>query len=215
MNQTNISSTSDKHSFYKVSVSILLGFALLSIITNGYFLLSCRWIRKQFSVNLRLTVSLAAVDTWISVLFSISFILNSYFPHVLDKPLPHLNCLRLFIESLRLGAVETSILHILFLSINQLIAILFPLHHKTRVSPRFCKVCLVSLWILPMIIANTYFLFVPNQGYRAEKCVSLMLIQRRFRITVFSMMFVPLILTLLFNLAIFSRLRHVSTFTIS
>ncbi len=214
MNQTNITNSLTSfrptHSlYYKISIFVLIAFALLSILTNCYFLLSCRWIKKRFSSNLRLTVSLATVDTWISFLFSISLILNSYYPVVLNQQLPELNCLRLFLESLRLGAIETSILHVLFLSVNQLIAIVHPLYHRMKISGRIIAACLLILWIVPTLTVTIYFSAVPDQGYLAPKCFSFMLIQRNFRVTVFLFMVTPLIITLFVNFAIIVRLRKV------
>lgn len=196
-------------SFYHIGIPILCVTALLSLLLNFYILLSVKWISRKITPNLQITLSLAAVDSLTAALFITGYLLNSYLPIVFGLPMPTLNCFRLFLETLRVGAAITSVIHVLFLSMNQLISILYPLTYRTIITKRRIILLLIPGWICPFLCLNFIFISYPGQGYRSNTCFSRFLVEFKYRITIFLIVMIPFTAIVVTHVILVFLLRQV------
>lgn len=208
-NQTYLTNNNDIYP-YKVGIPVLCTIAFLSLLLNCTILISAKWIRHKMSPNLRLSVSLAAADALTSALFIVGLIVNSYLPIVCGWPLAYLDCFRLFLETLRLGAVITSVLHLLLLSVNQLIGIVQPLRYRRIISTRVVTVALLGVWLLPTACLNIFFALLSAGGYSAPNCRTEFVVTFSFRICVFLSVLIPFVLVLLIYVLVVVLLKRVS-----
>lgn len=192
--------------YYLIGIPILIATALVAFLVNSYILLSSRWIRKKMSPNLKLSISLAAADAFTSVLMVIGLVINSYLPIALGKPRLELNCLRLFLESLRIGAIETSVIHLLVLSLNQLLSIRYPLHYSRLISARKVHWVILGIWLFPTVAVGLCFSIY---GYNATNCWTEAFVELQFRLFVFILVFAPFMLLMIIYILLLISLRQV------
>lgn len=179
--------------FYKWSTYTLLFIASLAACLNFFVVVSARWVRRAFSANLRLTMSLGVADLWAAILFAMGLIFNSLLPFVAGIHLPQLNCFRVFLESLRLSGFLTSVYHLLILSANQGYSIFCPIRHRALVTPCMVKIIIVFLWIVPALILNVYLGSLPEEGYHVEGCTTRKMFAFDFRLAIFLSILTPFV----------------------
>lgn len=193
MNSSN--DTYWKKTAYIATVPPLLTLSVAAILSNSYVIIKFCHLRRRLTVNMKLTFSLAIADLWVSTLMLLNLVGNSLIPQIFERKYASMACLVLTLETFRLGAIITSILHMLFLSANQCFSIVSPFAHKVLITSKICKLTLAVVWLAPACCFFIHFYSIPNQGYRSNMCINLWPYQKRpFRTTVFILIAVPMVL---------------------
>lgn len=132
---------------YVVPTMILL--CALGCIGNGAILMLIPWIRRPLFPVLKLSLGLAAADCWTSLLLGAGFVINSFLPYVLHIELGRQACISLVIETFRLGAILTSLLHLLLLAVNHYLAIALPAKLGHVLHTGTIAIAMTLFWVLP------------------------------------------------------------------
>lgn len=165
--------TPNPHSqvMYLYIPSILIFLCAISIAINFVILTSVYWIRGRISPTLHISLSLAGADTFTLVMFAFGLVINSLLPRGLDVHyFDTKRCFALFIESLRLGGIMTTMLHLLALAGNHYLGILSPLHYPSYMTRRNIHYCALLLWLIPSTFLIIYFSTLKDEGFSAEGC---------------------------------------------
>lgn len=107
-----------RYEHYQTMIPILLIMCFLAILINITVLVISSRSKKPVSLTLKLTLGLAAADIYTSAILGAGLYLHSYLLYVQCFIIPHYFCIAFVVESLRLGAILTSVLHLLLLAIN-------------------------------------------------------------------------------------------------
>uniref|UniRef100_A0A1B6D5L0 G-protein coupled receptors family 1 profile domain-containing protein n=1 Tax=Clastoptera arizonana TaxID=38151 RepID=A0A1B6D5L0_9HEMI len=183
---------------YIYITSILIILCVISIAVNIVILTSALWIRGRVSSTLHISLSLAGADTFTLFMLALHLLMNSLMPVGLKVNYFRSNvCFLLFIESLRLGGIMTTMLHLLALAGHHYIGILLPLHHLTYLTPRTIHYAALFLWLLPSAFFLIYFSTLDNDGFNPPNCTIRFMTKKKFR-SDFSMMFFTCLLLLIF-----------------
>lgn len=135
---------------------------------------------------------------------AVSFILQSYLPYVLHLEIQNSICLGLAYEGLRMGAMITSVLHLLLLALNHYAGIARPLHYQSTVTPELAVISICIVWTIPPLTFLLFFSAVPNQGFLSKECSQVAFFTEfKFRAVVSSTIFVPLLAMLVIYVRIF------------
>lgn len=187
------SSTGIKEVLYRVIVPVMLTLCIITIIGNCYILLATRFIRRTITPTLLFSISLAAADGYVSTAIALGLIVNSLLPSVFGKPVDQLICMVLVLECARVGAMITSVLHLLGLAINHYVGIVRPLHYQT-IMTRCNTLCAIAImWITPLAFNFIYFSSVPNEGFQLSNCAKYdFLLTIKFRTVIACQFFIPL-----------------------
>ncbi len=177
---------------------------LLAFLSNSLILFSVKFLRKSPTPNLRLCISLAVSDAWTALLMCCGLVVNSYLPVVRGYVMDSYLCWVLFFEMVRVAAMLTSDIHLFALGLNHWYSIFAPFRYKVEVTSRRCKLCILLLWAIPILGIYLWFGGIPGQGFLAD-CDPAFYTKLPFRLTIFFLFSVPLILTLLIYAYI---LRH-------
>ncbi|KAI1726335.1 7 transmembrane receptor (rhodopsin family) domain-containing protein [Ditylenchus destructor] len=175
-------------------VPIMVSILTVSIIGNGLIVLSAPWLGRHINPYNRLCISLAAADAWAASLLIAGLMVNSYMPVVL-RIQKKSECIAAALEIFRISGMLTSNLHILALAINQFIGIVYPLKYKMIVTTRRVRVLILILWLLPIIAVGTWFVSIPNDGFRHPRCTHRFYSRFPFRLSVFTSFIIPLFIT--------------------
>ena len=212
-------SWSGREDVYRYAVPTMMCLCAVSSLGNLYILLSTRWLRRTPSPTLYLTISLCAADAWVLPLltFSIpnrrlndlslsllaqmtflmgtSMVLQSWLPVVAKVRLWKPVCVGLGYEGLRMGAMLTSVLHLLALALNHYAGILRPLHYPAQMTPELSAWMIGALWLLPTAAFFLFFSAVPGQAFLSHECRNVAFFGRiNFRLVVFAFIVLPLFL---------------------
>ncbi len=196
---------------YSWLVPILCTFLLVAAICNALILLSVPWIQKKRSPYLRVCLSLSAADTCTAVLLLLGLLLNSYLPVVLDVTISALfSCVALIFEILRLSLLLVSDLHLLALALIHCFSLLFPLQFKVKMTGRLTMRFILSLWCIPCLVLLPSFAVFSD-----ERLLSIVTTCRipfynmfPFRLFVFIVFLLPLLLSFVIYVVIFVALSH-------
>lgn len=140
-----------------------------------------------------LNCSLTAADAWVCLAMALSFVLQSYLPYVLKVQIRHSACLGLAYEAVRMGAMITSVFHLLLLAFNHYAGIVRPLHYQSTVTPELAVALICCVWIVPPATLLIFFSSIPNQAFLSSACTQLAFFGRfNFRAVVSSTIFGPL-----------------------
>uniref|UniRef100_A0A914X862 G-protein coupled receptors family 1 profile domain-containing protein n=1 Tax=Plectus sambesii TaxID=2011161 RepID=A0A914X862_9BILA len=202
---------------YAVAVPILLLLCLGGVIANVLILSTIRYVGVMNS-TLRLTYSLATADLWISFILAVGLIINSYWQLVLGLPKllgERQDCYMHVVEALRLGAIMTSVLHLLTLAINHLLATVNPHKHKRSWLNRRTGSVIALLWLLPPGGFLLVFAILREQTFMHPRCEAWLVTTNAFRASMLVLIAVPLLLTGVVYIRIVSVLKsmhnHVNT----
>ncbi len=192
---------------YQWLIPLLCIFLFVSVLCNILILSSVRWIQKKPSPYLRVCISLSAADASTAFLLLIGLLLNSYFPVVHGVQFTALlSCLALVFETLRLSLLLISDLHLLALALVHYFSLLFPLHFKVKMTSRLTIKLILLIWSVPFLILVTIFSVQPNQGFRSKACHVPFYHRFPFRLAVFLMFSLPLLISLALYLVILTVL---------
>lgn len=195
---------------YLYSIPPLLLFCLATVIVNTIIVISVRWIRRPLSPTLSFSVSLAAADAYASLVVGIGLVINSLLPVGLGIP-PGRNdaCYALTLEAFRLGGIIVTVAHLTALAINHYIGILRPLHYASTMTPRTTLICIILLWILPILFFFGYFSLIEGQAFRSLLCKNYQfLLLKKFRIMFSILFFGPLLIMGIIYIHIFIIVRR-------
>uniref|UniRef100_A0A915JQ75 G-protein coupled receptors family 1 profile domain-containing protein n=1 Tax=Romanomermis culicivorax TaxID=13658 RepID=A0A915JQ75_ROMCU len=135
------------------------------------------WLRRPLSINLLLSLSLAAADLFSGLLIILQLLLNR--PDIYDYLQPH-NCLILPAEILRLSSFSISVFHLLALAGNHFAGVVLPLHQRAW-NTKIVKIGVVGfVWLLPPAILFVVTFSIPDQGFRSRDCENLSFVQQSF-----------------------------------
>uniref|UniRef100_A0A914P632 G-protein coupled receptors family 1 profile domain-containing protein n=1 Tax=Panagrolaimus davidi TaxID=227884 RepID=A0A914P632_9BILA len=179
----------------------------IAVIGNGLIVLSAPWLTKPVNPYHRLCVSLAAADTWAASLLITGLIVNSYLPVVFGVH-KKMECFAAFLEIFRISGMLTSNLHILALTLHQFVGIVYPLRYKTILTTKRQRILIFILWIVPVIFIFTWFIAIPNDGFRHPTCKLTFYRRLPFRFCVFASFMIPLFATFaLYGYILFTLLK--------
>ncbi len=179
---------------YAVAVPSLIAVCLLGVLANSAIVFCAMLAIKMRTQTLKLTTSLAASDAFSLILIAISLLLNSYLSTVYGISYPPLvNCSLFLLEALRLGSIQSSLLHVLMLAIGQQLAVSRPALYRQMSMKRWLHVLLLTgLWVCPPLIFLIVFLVNFQETFGVPKCKSLFLYSSGFRIVTVLLIFIPL-----------------------
>lgn len=124
----------------------------------------------------------------------IGLIVNSYMPVVLGIHKKS-ECLAALLEIFRISGMLTSNLHIFALAVHQFVGIVYPLRYKMILTTRRQRLLIAVLWVVPLIFIFTWFVAIPNDGFRNASCRMAFYGRLPFRLSVFICFIVPLFAT--------------------
>ena len=194
---------------YAVAVPILLVLCLAGVIANVLILATVRFVGAMNS-TLVFTYSLASADLWTSLILAVGLVMNSYWRLVLGlRPLlgDNQDCYMHVVEALRLGAIITSVLHLLTLAINHLIATVSPHKHKRSWLNRCTGRVIMLLWLVPPGGFLLVFAALHDQTFTHPQCQAWLVTRNAFRATILVLIAVPLFVTGLVYVRIVSVLK--------
>ncbi|VDM95426.1 unnamed protein product [Thelazia callipaeda] len=154
---------------YMVCIPVIFVLCALAAFCNILVLLARLQIKKRSGI-LELTFSLAASDTWTSVVVVASLFRNSYMPVVLGINYPSI-CFPLTLEVFRTGGLLTGLLHLSTLAVYHLVAITYPFNHRKLLSRQRTYLIIILMWSIPPTALLIYFSAWPNQGYQTKNCL--------------------------------------------
>ncbi|KHN84311.1 Adenosine receptor A2b [Toxocara canis] len=178
---------------YTVCIPLILMICLLAAILNIFVLLARLHVKTR-SNSLELTFSLAASDTWTSIVVGASLFINSYMPVILGIRQSSL-CYSLTLEAFRSGGLLTGMLHLLALAICHFLTTAKPFNHEKILSRQKTYAVIILIWILPPLAFVVYFSAWPNQGYRIDKCADVSFYDNIYFRLVISCFIISLMLT--------------------
>ncbi|KAJ9584831.1 hypothetical protein L9F63_020828, partial [Diploptera punctata] len=178
-NNSNVTTTNDSFRdrsadetikrMYQVVVPTLLIFCIISIAINIRILIAIYWIRRPLSPTLHISLSLAGADAYTSLVFGTGLVVNSLLPIGFDISFQNI-CFALFLETQRLAGIIVTVAHLLTLACNHYLGILRPLHYLSIMTHRNTTICIIILWILPILYFLVYFSSIEGQGFQSEYC---------------------------------------------
>ncbi|CAG7838616.1 unnamed protein product [Allacma fusca] len=162
-------------------------------------------LRKPMTPTLYLSISLALADTFTSLNLAAGLIVNSLLFCVfnIDITPGGGKCFKLAVEVSRLGAISSTVVHLLALGINHWIGIIRPLHYAAIMTRRAAWVVILLSWFCPMFLIFLYF-SIPHRGFLSEKCETTEFLEEfPWRAVYVSSFFVPLLVMSLIYLHIY------------
>ena len=180
-NFTNVSNTASNDSLssssgdetlktiYQVFVPALLIFCIVSIAVNIRILIAIYWIRRPLSPTLHISLSLAGADAYTSLVFGTGLVINSLLPRGFNIEFENM-CFAGFLETQRLAGIIITVAHLLTLACNHYLGILRPLHYLSIMTHRNTTICIIFLWVLPIMYFLVYFSSIEDQGFQSEYC---------------------------------------------
>uniref|UniRef100_A0AC34F3J1 G-protein coupled receptors family 1 profile domain-containing protein n=1 Tax=Panagrolaimus sp. ES5 TaxID=591445 RepID=A0AC34F3J1_9BILA len=188
-------------------VPLMITVLTIAVIGNGLIVISAPWLSKPVNPYHRLCVSLAAADTWAASLLITGLIVNSYLPVVFGVH-KKMECFAAFLEIFRISGMLTSNLHILALTLHQFVGIVYPLRYKLILTTKRQRILIFILWIVPLIFIFTWFIAIPNDGFRHPTCQLTFYRRLPFRFCVFISFMIPLFATFaLYGYILFTLLK--------
>uniref|UniRef100_A0AC35U785 G_PROTEIN_RECEP_F1_2 domain-containing protein n=1 Tax=Rhabditophanes sp. KR3021 TaxID=114890 RepID=A0AC35U785_9BILA len=198
---------------YMILIPFLMLLLLVAVAGNILILGSCPFLTRPVTPYLKLCVSLSAADLVATILIIKGLIINSFLPGVLNIPIT-LKCLTITLEVFRISGMFTSVLHLLALSINQFIGILYPIHYRWMVTNKRTTWTLIVLWVLPLILISSSFMISSFLSESKEECTYVFYSDVRFRSMIFVLFSVPLIITfIIYSVILRFLLKARSNFT--
>uniref|UniRef100_A0AC35FEW6 G-protein coupled receptors family 1 profile domain-containing protein n=1 Tax=Panagrolaimus sp. PS1159 TaxID=55785 RepID=A0AC35FEW6_9BILA len=165
-------------------VPVMVSVLTIAVIGNGLIVISAPWLSRPINPYHRLCVSLAAADTWAASLLVTGLIVNSYLPVVIGVH-KKTECLAAFLEIFRISGMLTSNLHIFALAVHQFVGIVYPLRYKMILTTRRQRLLIFILWTVPLAFIFTWFIAIPNDGFRHPTCKLTFYGRLPFRLSVF------------------------------
>lgn len=219
---------------YTSAIPTLIVLCILALLANVIVMISMRSIgsvrRCPYNLTLKIVFSLSASDAWTSVIFMVSLLANMYWPMGFVEAVPrfyspehHLlygrSSFQLIycIEALRLGALLTSLLHLLVLCLAHYGALAQPITFRDWT---FCRqriiVIAIFLYVTPPMGFMIIFLCHFDQTFNTDACDSEPFLNAfGFRLVVFLSMFIPLAFMTLVYIKIASLLKLNSNLALS
>ncbi|KAK3854831.1 hypothetical protein Pcinc_038705 [Petrolisthes cinctipes] len=167
-----------KKNIYSVTLPVLMSFTVCACVVSGVVVASVPWIKRPMSPTVCLSLSLAAANTFFSLVLSLCFAIHMYLPSVWEYHVS--GCLQLCLEVVRLASILLQVLHLLLVALNHYVGILRPLHYAVLATPSTLKYLLLSLWFIPCrwricfldAVAVMFVVFgaVPGQGFQSDNC---------------------------------------------
>jgi len=150
------------HSKLRISVQLLL--PVFNLGGNGFTLITIRltprlWTKTNFILA---SMLLSHVITGVLMLWYTSFILVVY---VFNEPCRY-NVAMAATMSLMKATPSVGILHMILISIERYIAIVYPLHYETKFTNRTMKLSIAATWVTGILLATTYALRLINADLR-------------------------------------------------
>lgn len=179
-------------SLYEIIIPSMVGLCAIAATANIYILMASRWVKRLVSPTLCFSVSLAAADAYAALVIGVGIVVNSLLP--IKGIIKANSCLGLTLEGFRLSGMITSVLHLFGLAVNHYIGILKPLHYASIMTRRNVWIVISVTWVLPMLMNFTFFIAVPEQGYRSAECsnITFILLGSTFRVYIGIVFFFPL-----------------------
>ncbi|VDP03460.1 unnamed protein product [Soboliphyme baturini] len=168
-------------------------------------MISSRWIsRMSCSPLVYITFSLTMSDAWMCLSMGSSFILQSYLPYVWHISISNSLCFGLAYEAIRMGAMITSVLHLMLLAVSHYLSIMHPLRYRSLLTPEISLLCIVLSWLMPTACFLLFFSMVPGQAFLSSECSEITFFcMLTFRAIVATLICAPLALCILIYMRIF------------
>ncbi|ROT77309.1 Trace amine-associated receptor 2 [Penaeus vannamei] len=209
-------------SLYPTIIPVFTVVTLISGVVSSLVVAATPWVRRPMSPTIRLSLSLAAANTVVSLALILDLFINTYVPTVYpllrcSSVYGHYVCIQLTIFTVKMAMILVQVLHLLVVAMNHYIGIRRPLHYATIVTPRFLKKVLAGLWVSPLAGMFAAFSAVPGQGYQSPSCANNEFIETgiTFRIVWICIFFGPTLLIILAYCHIFFLLKNRSLYLVS
>jgi len=150
-----------------VRVAILLIMALFNVGGNGFTLITIRLTPRLWTKTNFILASMLVSDliTGVFIFWYAPFLVVAY---VFNNPCRY-NVLITVMESIVKMPGYISIFHLLLISVERYIAIVYPLHYETRFTDRTVKWAIFSCWVSGILLMMTFNFWLINADLR--KCV--------------------------------------------
>ncbi|CAG7825904.1 unnamed protein product [Allacma fusca] len=169
----NVSSNDDTSDFkitvYSYALPILLTLCIISIVLNFCIAISGFHARSTIKITAYLSFFLALADTFNSIIVCSGLVVFSLIGVVLKTGLEN-GCLKLFIETFRLGGIPIPVGHLLLIAATHYIGIVKPLEYERIVTKGRIKICVIICWLFPMTFVFTWFSVFSGRGFRSNEC---------------------------------------------
>ncbi|OWA52231.1 hypothetical protein BV898_16690 [Hypsibius exemplaris] len=181
---------------YQIIGPILVNLCALSVIGNTVILCTVFFIRKKhLTPTLMFSLSLAGADAVAAMSMGLGFFVNNILLLNFDINIAYRDCIVLVVESFRLATMVCSALHFLMLAVNHWLGIIRPLHYASRMTRKLAWICIVVMWVSPLVGFFAVFSLMPGRGFRSTKCQDVEFAHRfPFRAAVSALFFIPVTL---------------------
>ena len=151
---------------FLVRVIIILIFQVFNLCGNGFTLITIRMTPRLWTKTNFILASMLVADVMTAVLmfWYNPFILVVY---VFNNPC-HFNVVIAALTPLMKMTPFASIFHLILISVERYIAIVYPLHYENKFTDRTLKWALFAIWATGILIGMTYTLWLINADLR--KC---------------------------------------------
>ncbi|XP_076054302.1 uncharacterized protein LOC143032993 [Oratosquilla oratoria] len=193
-NETDSAWMANRKETYRIMMPIMITCTVAMGLVSLVVVAATPWVKRPLSPTVRFSLSLAAANVVVCATITASIICNSYLPAVFEYNVPI--CIKLSIETLRLGSMLVQVFHLVVVAFNHYIGVLKPLHYAATMTPATQKVILVILWISPIAGLFISFGSIKDQGYQSHECDNnyFLLSGITFRIVYSCLFFGPLLL---------------------
>ncbi|XP_054290751.1 octopamine receptor beta-2R-like [Macrosteles quadrilineatus] len=169
-----------KTSIVITTTSFLILFCVVSLAVNIVIISSACFVRNKILPTLYISLSLAGADTFSLFLYALGLVLFTLLPRgfgvVFNTP-----CFFLLVETLRMGAILTTIFHLAALAGNHYMGILKPLKYPVYMTRRNVRCVAILLWTIPSALLLIKVFYIENT--LGEPCTADFLITKEFRMT--------------------------------
>ena len=143
-----------------VRVSILLALNVFNLCGNGFTLITIRMTPRLWTKTNCILASMLAADVIIAILM---FWYNPYIlaVYVFNNPC-RLNVVVTALTPLQKMVPFVSVFHLILISVERYIAVVYPLHYETKFTDRTLKWALFAVWITGIFVGMTYALWLIN-----------------------------------------------------
>ncbi|KAG8280981.1 hypothetical protein J6590_068549 [Homalodisca vitripennis] len=176
------------------TTSFLILCCIVSLAVNIVILSSVCFMRSKVYPTLYISLSLAGADTFSLFLYALGLVLFTLVPRGFGISLLA-DCTSLVVEALRMGAVLTTMFHLLALAGNHYLGILQPLKYPVYMTRSTVRTIALLLWTIPSVLLIIDIFIVEGSAYNS--CSHLFLRRAKFR-TTFALLFFTTLGVMLF-----------------
>jgi len=142
-------------------VTILILFTVFNLSGNGFTLITIRLTPRLWTKTNFILASMMVADVITGVLMMFWYVPFLLVVFVFNNPC-HYNVLITVLTPLHKITIHVSILHLLLVSVERYIAIVYPLQYETKFTDRTLKWSISAMWATGIMSGMSYALWVIN-----------------------------------------------------